>query len=178
MTPVRSTFKQLPLHLRLAGCCLLPIRAMSETASPAPAPPSNNGQVIVHGEAGEGKPRPKKRIRLLDRTPSPVILDDYGEIDPSRCTVGGPGIAGGIVGVPTQVTVRARDSNGVGIREGGHQFTMSLQHTSTGSVARTYESTDRGDGTYTFNGVRADLKGMHKVRCACLVHQVLSSCLP
>lgn len=126
----------------------------------SPAPP--DGTLIVHGEAAAAPKR--KRIKLLNRTPSPVILDDYGELEPARCTVGGPGVAGGIVGLATQVTVTARDTNGIGIREGGENFILSLQHTSTGSMAREYESVDRGDGTYVFQGVRADLKGMHKVR--------------
>lgn len=141
--------------------------AMTEPSEPSPSPAPEapqatpgDGQLIVPGEAGAPK---RKRIKLLNRTPSPVILDDYGELEPARCTVGGPGVAGGIVGVGTHVSVRARDANGIGIREGGQAFTLRLQHTSTGSQEKTYSSTDNGDGTYTFSGVRADLKGMHKV---------------
>lgn len=118
------------------------------------------GQLIVHGEAG---PRRKKMINLLNRSPSPVILEDYGELEPSKCTVGGPGIAGGIVGVSTQVTVTARDTSHVRIREGGHSFVLQLRHTGKGSETRKYESVDHGNGHYTFSGVRADLKGMHEV---------------
>jgi Filamin/ABP280 repeat len=134
---------------------------MSAEGTPVAAPSPSAGQLIVHGEGAE--PKPRKRIKLLNRTPSPVILDDYGSIEPSRCTIGGPGIAGGIVGVPTQVTVTARDANGIAIREGGERFTMTFQHNSTGSVVREYQSTDRGDGSYAFLGIRADLKGLHKV---------------
>lgn len=133
----------------------------SPVAATTPTPPPD-GTLIVHGEAAAAPKR--KRIKILDRTPSPVILDDYGEIEPARCTVGGPGVAGGIVGVATQVTVRARDANGIGIREGGQTFKLTLQHSSTGSKAREYESVDRGDGLYVFQGIRSDLKGMHKVR--------------
>ena len=141
---------------------------MTEPSEPSPPPAPDaaqvapgDGQLIVPGEAGTAPKR--KRIKLLNRTPSPVILDDYGELEPERCTVGGPGVAGGIVGVGTHVSVRARDANGIGIREGGQAFTLTLQHTSTGSQVKTYSSTDNGDGTYTFSGIRADLKGMHKV---------------
>jgi hypothetical protein len=135
---------------------------MSESAPPGDGFSAcpGAGQLIVPGEAVAPK---RKRIKLLDRTPSPVILDDYGDLEPSRCTVGGPGVAGGVVGVPTLVTVRARDANGIGIREGGQTFTLTFQHTAPGSKLKTYTSTDNGDGTYTFTGVRADLKGMHKV---------------
>lgn len=119
------------------------------------------GQLIVHG--AEAAPRRKKMINLLNRSPSPVILEDYGEFEPSKCTVGGPGIAGGIVGVPTQVTVTARDASHVQIREGGQKFVLELKHTGKGSEARHYESVDHGDGHYSFKGIRADLKGMHKV---------------
>lgn len=118
------------------------------------------GQLIVPSESVAPK---RKRIKLLDRTPSPVVLDDYGDLEPSRCTVGGPGVAGGMVGAPTHITVRARDANGIGIREGGQTFTLTFQHTAPGSKLKTYTSMDNGDGTYTFSGVRADLKGMHKV---------------
>lgn len=128
-----------------------------------PPPPPTDGTLIVHGE-GPAAPK-RKRLKILNRTPSPVILDEYGELEPSRCTVGGPGVAGGTVGVPTQVTVTARDANGIGIREGGQAFVLTFQHTSPGSSVKTYESTDRGDGVYIFSAVRADLKGMHKVSC-------------
>ena len=149
----------------------------ASASPPAALAAPTDGTLIVPGEAPAAKPR--KRIKLLNRTPSPVILDDYGAIEPARCTVGGPGIAGGIVGVPTQVTVTARDANGIGIREGGERFIMTMQHTSTGSIVREYESTDRGDGSYMFQGVRADLKGMHKVRYSSLplqlpIHSVIA----
>lgn len=119
------------------------------------------GQLIVHGEAA---PRRKKMINLLNRSPSPVILEDYGDLEPSRCTVGGPGIAGGIVGVATQVTVTARDASHVRIREGGHKFVLIIKHSGKSGDVRTYDSVDHGDGHYSFSGVRADLKGMHQVR--------------
>lgn len=41
---------------------------------------------------------------------------------------------------------------------------LDLKHMSKGSVSKTYESADHGDGHYTFTSVRADLKGMHQVR--------------
>lgn len=129
------------------------------------------GQLIVHGEAG---PRRKKMINLLNRSPSPVILEDYGALEPSKCTVGGPGIAGGIVGVATQVTVAARDSAHVHIREGGENFVLTMKHSGKGAAVKTYESVDHGDGHYSFSGVRADLKGMHQVRVD--VFELVSVC--
>jgi hypothetical protein len=137
---------------------------MSEAFSPSPIPPGE-GQLIVPGSP-PAKKRTKKVINLLNRTPSPVILEDYGALEPSRCTVGGPGIAGGIVGIATNITVTARDARGIHIREGGEKFILHLQHPSKGSVCKTYESIDHGDGHYTFTSVRADLKGMHQVRLA------------
>lgn len=133
---------------------------------------TGQGQLIVAGEAG---PRRKKMINLLNRSPSPVILEDYGELEPSKCTVGGPGIAGGIVGVSTQVTVTARDATHVRIREGGHTFHLELKHTGKGSETRQYESVDHGDGHYSFSGVRADLKGMHQVSSATDVLSIFSN---
>jgi hypothetical protein len=134
---------------------------MDDPSLPLPPPP-DAGQLIVRSDSPAPKKK-KKIINLLNRTPSPVILEDYGELEPSRCTVGGPGIAGGVVGIATQVTVLARDAAGVRLREGGQKFTLTLQHMSKGSVAKTYESADHGDGHYAFSGVRADLKGMHQV---------------
>jgi hypothetical protein len=137
-----------------------------------PAPP--DGQIIVHGEVAAPK---RKRIKLLNRTPSPVILDDYGDLEPSRCTVGGPGVAGGTVGLPTQVNVTARDANGIGIREGGESFVLTFQHSSIGSTVKTYHSMDKGDGTYAFSGIRADLKGMHKVGPSCRACELRKLCV-
>lgn len=135
---------------------------MSDTAAFQPPPiPPGEGQLIVPGSPPAKKK--KKIINLLNRTPSPVILEDYGALEPSRCTVGGPGIAGGIVGIATSITVTARDAAGVHIREGGETFVLTLKHPSKGSVSKTYDTMDHGDGHYTFTGVRADLKGMHQV---------------
>jgi Filamin/ABP280 repeat len=130
-----------------------------------PPPPLAEGQIIVAGSPAPA-PRKKKVINLLNRSPSPVILEDYGDLEASRCTVGGPGVAGGIVGLPTQVTVTARDAAGVRIREGGHHFKLFFQHCSNGAIPKTYESIDHGDGAYSFPSVRADLKGMHQVRAS------------
>ena len=146
---------------------------MSDTAAFQPPPiPPGEGQLIVPGSPPAKKK--KKIINLLNRTPSPVILEDYGALEPGRCTVGGPGIAGGIVGIATSITVTARDAAGVHIREGGEKFILTLKHPSKGSVPKTYDTVDHGDGHYTFTGVRADLKGMHQVsnlarllHCAC-----------
>ena len=135
---------------------------MSEAFPPPPMPPGE-GALIVPGSPPAQK-RKKKIINLLNRTPSPVILEDYGALEHTRCTVGGPGIAGGIVGIATSITVTARDARGVHIREGGKKFVLYLKHPSKGSVSKTYECVDHGDGHYTFTGVRADLKGMHQVR--------------
>jgi hypothetical protein len=125
-------------------------------------PPPSDGQLIVHGSDGPA-PRKKKKINLLNRSPSPVILEDYGSLEASRCTVGGPAVAGGVVGLTTQASITARDANGVRIREGGEQFILTFQHSSKGSVARTYASVDQGEGYYVVPGIRADLRGMHKV---------------
>lgn len=86
-------------------------------------PPPERAQLIVRSDSPAPKKK-KKLINLLNRTPSPVILEDYGALEPSRCTVGGPGVAGGVVGIATQVTVTARDAAGVRIREGGRRLCL------------------------------------------------------
>jgi len=100
---------------------------------------------VRYDPKGVGKYRVDVTINDERIRDMPKDVQCYPSIDPTKTTVEGPGVTGGMTGRPLPFTIRSMDKTGQPIRKGGADFKVNV---SGPDGQFQVDVKDNGDGTY------------------------------
>jgi len=100
---------------------------------------------VRYNPKGTGKYRVDVTINDERIRDMPKDVQCYPSVDPTKTTVEGPGVTGGMTGRPLPFTIRCMDKDGRPITKGGADFKVNI----TGPDGPfSVDVKDKGDGTY------------------------------